>query len=112
MKWSKAEEATVSEFEEVIKDIFEELTCYIHLLQVIPGSVIFKLWAPSYVIESLVRLAKYKHNLLAEIGVLSLTIGKTNIYKVDNIFFMYIVSMLFVCKMFRIVIKVLVIKVS
>ena len=112
LKWSKAEEATISEFEEVIKDIFEELTCYLHLLQVIPGSVIFKLWAPHCVVESLVRLATYKRNLLAEIGVLSLTIGKTIIYEVYNIFCMSVVLILFICKMFRIVLKVLVKKVS
>ena len=75
LNWSSVNPLTVSEFEKIIKEVFSELTCYIHLLKVEPGSIIVTMCAPEQVTGALIALANNKLAYLKGIGVAWLTIG-------------------------------------
>ncbi|XP_019852755.1 PREDICTED: uncharacterized protein LOC109582480 [Amphimedon queenslandica] len=68
---------TVFEFENIIKKVFSELYCYIHLLKVEPGSIVATLCGPERVTGELIALAKKSIAYLRDIGVTWLTIGDT-----------------------------------
>ena len=79
LKWSSVKQLTVSEFENIIKEVFSELTCYIHLLKVEPGSIIVTMCAPERVVGALIALAKKRIAYLKDIGVTWLVIGDDTI---------------------------------
>lgn len=75
LKWSSVKQLTVSEFESIIKEVFSELTCYIHLLKVEPGSIVVTMCAPEQMVQALIILAKRRIAYLTDVGVTWLTIG-------------------------------------
>ena len=75
LKWSSVKPLTVSDFENIIKEVFSELTCYIHLLKVEPGSIIVTMCAPERVVGALIALAKKRIAYLKDVGVTWLAIG-------------------------------------
>ena len=77
LKWPSVKSLTVFEFENIIKEVFSELYCYIHLLKVEPGSIIATMSAPERVTGALIALAKRSITYLRDIGVTWLTIGDT-----------------------------------
>ncbi|XP_019852753.1 PREDICTED: uncharacterized protein LOC109582478 [Amphimedon queenslandica] len=83
LKWPSVKSLTVLEFENIIKEVFSELYCYMHLLKVEPGSIIATLCAPEKVTGALVALAKRSIVYLNDIRVTWLKIGETSV--IDDI---------------------------
>ena len=79
LNWSSVNPLTVSEFEKIIKEVFSELTCYIHLLKVEPGSIIVTMCAPEQMVGALIALARKRIAYLKDIGVTWLVIGDDTI---------------------------------
>ena len=75
LRWSSVNPLTVSEFEKIIKEVFSDFYCYIHVLKVELGSIIVTMCVPERVIGALTALAKKRIAYLKDIGVTWLTIG-------------------------------------
>jgi hypothetical protein len=75
LDWSKADETTVNEFQDVLRDIFSIMDRYVHLYDVRPGCVFCSCRAPKCLQDVLVKLANEKKSRLIERGVALLTIG-------------------------------------
>ena len=81
LRWQSVKPLTVSEFEAIIKEVFSELYCFIHLLKVESGSIIVTMCAPEQVIAVLIKLAEMKTTYLKEKGVQYLAIADNIIIK-------------------------------
>lgn len=81
LRWQSVKPLTVSEFEAIIKEVFSELYCFIHLLKVESGSIIVTMCAPEQVIAVLIKLAETKTTYLKEKGVQYLAIADNIIIK-------------------------------
>ena len=75
LNWSSPESFTVKEFEKIVKDVFSDLSQYIHIIKVEPGSIIVTMCAPELVIEALTAMAKTRLPYLFDIEVILLKIG-------------------------------------
>ena len=75
LKWSRAEDSTVKEFEIVVKNVFLEYSQYIHLRKVEEGCIFVTMGAPTRLISALVKVAKTRLPYLLDIGVIMLQIG-------------------------------------
>ena len=75
LNWSSPESFTVKEFEKIVKDVFSDLSQYIHIIKVEAGSIIVTMCAPELVIEALTAMAKTRLPYLFDIGVILLKIG-------------------------------------
>lgn len=81
LRWQSVKPLTVSEFEAIIKEVFSELYCFIHLLKVESGSIVVTMCAPEQVIAVLIKLAEMKTTYLKEKGVQYLAIADNIIIK-------------------------------
>lgn len=81
LRWQSVKPLTVSEFEAIIKEVFSELYCFIHLLKVESGSIVVTMCAPEQVIAVLLKLAEMKTTYLKEKGVQYLAIADNIIIK-------------------------------
>ena len=75
LNWSSPENFTVKEFEKIVKDVFSDLSQYIHVIKVEAGSIIVTMCAPELVIEALTAMAKTRLPYLFDIGVILLQFG-------------------------------------
>ena len=75
LNWSSPENFTVKEFEKIVKDVFSDLSQYIHIIKVEAGSIIVTMCAPELVIEALTTMAKTRLPYLFDIGVILLQFG-------------------------------------
>ena len=75
LNWSSPENFTVKEFEKIVKDVFSDLSKYIHIIKVEAGSIIVTMCAPELVIEALSIMSKTRLPYLFDIGVIMLQIG-------------------------------------
>ena len=98
LKLRRPQPPTISEFENVLIEVFHKLYEYIHICKVDPGSIIVRMWAPEQVIKALITMAKDKETYLRDFGATKLTIGETIIfdddevnciYKLINVHFMF-----------------------
>ena len=78
LEW-KADEKTLKDVGDVLRMSFGELTDRVQLEVVKVGSVVVVCCAPRYLMEELVRLASESVDTLAEMGVVKLTIGGTEV---------------------------------
>ena len=85
LRWPSITPCTVSEFENIVKDVFPELFHYVHLLKVESGSVVMTMCAPQHVTATLVVMAK-RRTYLKDIGVTWLTIGDERIIEVIQLY--------------------------
>lgn len=81
LRWQSVKPLTVSEFEAIIKEVFSELYCFVHLLKVESGSIVVTMCAPEQVIAVLIKLAEMKTTYLKEKGVQYLAIADNIIIK-------------------------------
>ena len=75
LNWSSPESFTVKEFEKIVKDVFSDLSQYIHIIKVEAGSIIVTMFAPESVMGTLTAVAKTRVPYLIDIGVILLQIG-------------------------------------
>ena len=75
LNWSSPESFTVKEFEKIVKDVFSDLSRYIHIIKVEAGSIIVTMCAPESVIGALRAMAKTRLPYLLDIGAILLQIG-------------------------------------
>ena len=75
LNWSSPESFTVKEFEKIVKDVFSDLSQYIHIIKVEAGSIIVTMFAPESVMGALIAIAKTRLPYLFDIGVILLQIG-------------------------------------
>ena len=85
LQW-KANEKTLKDIRDVLRMSFRHLADRVQILVIEDGSVVVVCWAPRYLMEELVRHASESVHRLAEMGVVKLTIGGTevNIEKVNT----------------------------
>lgn len=81
LRWQSVKPLTVSEFEAIIKEVFSELYCFVHLLKVESGSIVVTMCAPEQVIAVLIKLAEMKTTYLKEKGVQYLAIADNIVIK-------------------------------
>lgn len=74
---------TVAEFKMIIRDVFYDLSHYIHIIKVEPGSIKVTMYAPDNVMNVLVVMAKNRIKYLVSIGVTVLIIGEEVILNDD-----------------------------
>ena len=75
LNWSSPESFTIKEFEKIVKDVFSDLSQYIHIIKVEAGSIIVIMCAPESVIGALSAMAKSSLLYLLDTGVIFLQIG-------------------------------------
>ena len=75
LNWSLPESFTVKEFEKIVKDVFSDLSRYIHIIKVEAGSIIVSMFAPESVMGALSGMSKTRLLYLLDIGVILLQIG-------------------------------------
>ena len=75
LNWSSPESFTVKEFEKIVKDVFSDLSQYIHIIKVEAGSIIVSMFAPESVMGALSVMSKTRLLHLLDIGVILLQIG-------------------------------------
>ena len=75
LNWSSPESFTVKEFEKIVKDVFSDLSRYIHIIKVEAGSIIVSMFAPESVMGALSGMSKTRLLYLLDIGVILLQIG-------------------------------------
>ena len=85
LNWSSPENFTVKEFEKIVKDVFSDLSQYIHIIKVEAGSIIVTMCAPESIIEALIVMAKTRLPYLLDIGVILLQIGDEVILDDDQV---------------------------
>ena len=74
--WSPAEK-TLSDIKDLLQQVFEEQSVYVHIVVVRGGSVRVICCAPQYLMTELVRLAQKNRELLVESSVTYLRVGDT-----------------------------------
>ena len=84
LQW-KAREKTLKDIRDVLRMSFGQLVDRVQIEVIKDGSVVVVCWAPRYLMEELVRQASESVHRLAEMGVVKLTVGGTevNIEKVN-----------------------------
>ena len=84
LQW-KAKEKTLKDIRDVLQMGFGHLADRVQIVVIQNGSVVVVCWAPRYLMEELVRQASQSVHRLAEMGVVKLTVGGTevNIEKVN-----------------------------
>ena len=78
LQW-KANEKTLKDIRDVLRMSFGQLVDRVQIVVVEDGSVVVVCWAPRYLMEELVRQASESVHMLAEMGVVKLTIGGTEV---------------------------------
>ena len=84
LQW-KAREKTLKDIRDVLQMSFGHLVDRVQIVVIKDGSVVVVCWAPQYLMEELVSHASRHVHRLAEMGVVKLTVGGTevNIEKVN-----------------------------
>ena len=84
LQW-KANEKTLKDIRDVLQMSFGHLADRVQIVVIEDGSVVVVCWAPRYLMEELVRQASESVHRLAEMGVVKLIVGGTevNIEKVN-----------------------------
>ena len=78
LQW-KANEKTLKDIRDVLQMCFGHLADRVQIVVIKEGSVVVMCWAPRYLMEELVRQASESVHRLAEMGVVKLTIGGTEV---------------------------------
>ena len=78
LEW-KADQKTLTDVRDVLRMSFGDLTDRVQLEVIKDGSVVVVCCAPRYLMEELVRLASESVHMLAETGVVKLTVGGTEV---------------------------------
>lgn len=76
LDWKKSEQS-LSEFEQMLRAVFQGAAKYIKLKLVKDGSVIMVCECPEFMEGCLARLVKEQTDLLCSFGVMGITIGDT-----------------------------------
>ena len=86
LQW-KANEKTLKDIRDVLQMSFGHLADRVQIVVIEEGSVVVVCWAPQYLMEELVRQASECVHRLAEMGVVKLTVGGTEViihYRVSH----------------------------
>ena len=75
LNWSSPESFTIKEFEKIVKDVFSDLSQYIHIIKVEAGSIIVTMCGPESFIRALSVMAKTSLHYILDIGVIFLQVG-------------------------------------
>ena len=88
LQW-KTNQKTMNDIRDVLRMSFGRLADRVQIVVIEDGSVVVVCWAPRYLMEELVRQASESVHKLAEMGVVKLTVGGTevNIEKVKTIIY-------------------------
>ena len=78
LEW-KAKDKTLKDIRNVLRMTFKHLADRVQIVVIGDGSVVVVCCAPRYLMEELVRLASESVHLLAEMGVVKLTVGGTEV---------------------------------
>ena len=78
LQW-KAREKTLKDIRDVLRMSFGRLADRVQIVVIEDGSVVVVCWAPRYLMEELVRQASERVHRLAEVGVVKLTVGDTEV---------------------------------
>ena len=78
LQW-KAKEKTLKDIRDVLQMSFQHLADRVQIVVIGDGSVVVVCCAPRYLMEELVRLASESVHMLAEMGVVKLTVGGTEV---------------------------------
>ena len=84
LQW-KTNQKTMNDIRDVLRMSFGRLADRVQIVVIEDGSVVVVCWAPRYLMEELVRQASERVHMLAEVSVIKLTVGGTevNIDKVN-----------------------------
>ena len=78
LQW-KAKEKTLKDIRDVLQMSFQHLADRVQIVVIGDGSVVVVCCAPRYLMEELVRLASESVHMLAEMGVVKMTVGGTEV---------------------------------
>ena len=78
LEW-KAKDNTLKDIRDVLRMTFKHLADRVQIVVIKDGSVVVMCCAPRYLMEELVRLASESVHMLAEMGVVKLTVGGTEV---------------------------------
>ena len=78
LEW-EADKKTLKDVRDVLRMSFGDLTDWVQIVAIEDGSVVVVCCAPRYLMEELVRLASESVHMLAEMGVVKLTVGGTEV---------------------------------
>ena len=78
LEW-KAKDKTLKDIRDVLRMTFKHLADRVQIVVIKDGSVVVVCCAPRYLMEELVRLASESVHMLAEMGVVKLTVGGTEV---------------------------------
>ena len=78
LQW-KANEKTLKDIRDVLQKSFGHLADRVQIVVIEDGSVVVVCWAPRYLMKELVRHASESVHKLAEMGVVKLTVGDTEV---------------------------------
>ena len=78
LQW-KANEKTLKDIRDVLRMSFGQMADRVQIVVIEDGSVVVVCWAPRYLMEELVRQASESVYMLAEMGVVKLTVGGTEV---------------------------------
>ena len=78
LEWN-AEEKSLKDVRDVLRMVFGDLTDRVQIVVIKDGSVVVVCWAPRYLMQDLVKLAKSKLDQVKKNGVVEITVGHCNI---------------------------------